>query len=163
PAYSGSSDAERLDRARRGDLADALARLDACGADPELVALAKDCLAPERADRPADAGVVAALVAAHRAAVAERLRAAELARVAAGSAHAGPAAVAGAAALAAEVDRAADRVAAEAAEARRDRDLVEALADVRSAADEVGSAGTAEAYGRVLRGYGLDPAAGPAA
>ena len=43
-------------KAARGDLADALARLDACGADAELVALAQDCLAPEPEDRPRDAG-----------------------------------------------------------------------------------------------------------
>ena len=36
-------------------MADALARLDACGADAELIALAKDCLAREPEDRPRDA------------------------------------------------------------------------------------------------------------
>ena len=48
PAFTGRSSAEILRKAARGDLADALARLDACGADAELIALAKDCLAPSR-------------------------------------------------------------------------------------------------------------------
>ena len=39
--------------------AEALARLDACGADAELVALAKGCLATGPGDRPRDAGAVA--------------------------------------------------------------------------------------------------------
>ena len=57
---------------------DCFARLDACGAEPELVALCKRCLAPEPADRPADAGEVAKAVAALRAAADERARQAEL-------------------------------------------------------------------------------------
>ena len=65
----------------RAKLDDAFARLDACGADPELVALCKRCLAPEQADRPADAGEVAAAVAGLRAAADERARQAELDRV----------------------------------------------------------------------------------
>ena len=57
----------RRDRPRRsrvqavaGKLDDCFARLDACGAEPELVALCKRCLALEPADRPPDAGAVAA-------------------------------------------------------------------------------------------------------
>ena len=81
PPYSGpSTDAIRL-KAVRGETADALARLDACGADPELVALCKRCLATERAARPRDAGEVAKAVSAHLAAVEERARQAELDRV----------------------------------------------------------------------------------
>ena len=59
PAFAGRSSGEIQRKAARGDLADALARLDACGADAELIALAKDCLAPEPEDRPRDAGAVA--------------------------------------------------------------------------------------------------------
>jgi tetratricopeptide (TPR) repeat protein len=54
-------------------------RLSACGADRELIDLALACLAADRDARPADAGEVARRVAAHRAAVAERLRQQELA------------------------------------------------------------------------------------
>jgi tetratricopeptide (TPR) repeat protein len=53
------------------------ARLDGCGADAELVALAKRCLAPGAADRFPDGKAVAEAVAAYRAGVEERLRTAE--------------------------------------------------------------------------------------
>jgi serine/threonine-protein kinase len=70
-------------QAARADLAGAFARLDDCGADGELVGLAKGCLAAEPGDRPADAGAVAGAVAAYQEAVRERLREAELGRAAA--------------------------------------------------------------------------------
>ena len=56
PAYTGRSFEEVLRKARRGDVAEARGRLEASGADPALIALAKECLAPEPVDRPADAG-----------------------------------------------------------------------------------------------------------
>jgi WD40 repeat protein/serine/threonine protein kinase len=65
-------------QALRGKLEDCFARLDGCGAEPELVALCKKCLAFEPADRPTDAGAVAAVVAELRAAADERARQAEL-------------------------------------------------------------------------------------
>ena len=52
----GSTRDEIRDKAARGDLADALARLDACGADAELIALARDCLAAEPEQRPRERG-----------------------------------------------------------------------------------------------------------
>jgi hypothetical protein len=67
----------------RGDLAACLARLDGCGAEPELVALCKRCLAFAPAERPRDAGAVAEEVAGLRAATEERARAAEKERAAA--------------------------------------------------------------------------------
>jgi serine/threonine-protein kinase len=82
PPYEGPGE-ELLGRARRADLADAYTRLDGCGADAELVALAKACLAREKADRPRDAGAVAEAMAAYQAGVAERLRRGELERAAA--------------------------------------------------------------------------------
>jgi tetratricopeptide (TPR) repeat protein/tRNA A-37 threonylcarbamoyl transferase component Bud32 len=69
--------------AAAGDLADALARLDRCGADADLIALARDCLAPERERRPRDAGVVAERLATYLAEVQQRLRQAELEKAAA--------------------------------------------------------------------------------
>jgi serine/threonine-protein kinase len=42
PAYVGRTRDEVLRKAFRGDLADAYARLDACGGDPELIALARE-------------------------------------------------------------------------------------------------------------------------
>jgi serine/threonine-protein kinase len=80
--YVGTADEVRR-QTSRGDLAAAYARLDASGMDPELVCLAKSCLAARREDRPGDAGKVAAAVTVHLAGVAERLRVAELARAAA--------------------------------------------------------------------------------
>jgi serine/threonine-protein kinase len=83
PPYPGSSRTEVLRRARRGDLAEALGRLDQCGADAALVALCRECLAVECWPRPRHAGVVAERLAAYQAEVQERLRRAELERVAA--------------------------------------------------------------------------------
>jgi tetratricopeptide (TPR) repeat protein len=68
----------RLQRARAGDLSDTMDCLDRCGADAELVCLAKDCLAPEPAGRPADGAVVAARLTEYLAGVQERLRRSEL-------------------------------------------------------------------------------------
>jgi tetratricopeptide (TPR) repeat protein len=83
PPYCGSGTDEVLVQAKRAELDGAFARLHACGADAELVALCRDCLAPRREDRPCDGGAVAARVAAYQAAVQERLRRAELDRTAA--------------------------------------------------------------------------------
>ena len=81
PPYVGETFESVRVQALRGKLDDCFARLDACGAEPELVALCKQCLAFEPADRPADAGAVAAAVAGLRAAADERARRAELERV----------------------------------------------------------------------------------
>jgi serine/threonine-protein kinase len=81
PPYTGPSGNDVYGMASRADLTEALVRLDRCGAEPELIALAKSCLAVAPRDRPRDAGVVASALTAHLAGVQERLRAAELARV----------------------------------------------------------------------------------
>jgi len=81
PAYTGRTADEVMRKALRGDTADAFARLDACAADAELAALAKDCLACEPQDRPRDAGAVATRMTAYVASVQERLRLAEFAQV----------------------------------------------------------------------------------
>ena len=78
PAFTGRTSGEIQRTAALGDTADALARLEACGADAELIALAKDCLAREREDRPRDASAVAKRMTAYLASVQERLRRAEL-------------------------------------------------------------------------------------
>jgi serine/threonine-protein kinase len=80
PPYAGD---RALRKASDGDLSGALAQLDRCGADGELVALCGDCLAVSQEQRPQDAGAVAARVAAYQATVQERLRKAELERTAA--------------------------------------------------------------------------------
>ncbi|HKB35019.1 MAG TPA: serine/threonine-protein kinase, partial [Gemmataceae bacterium] len=80
PPFVGGNHEERMHRAARGDLADAFARLDACGADAELAALARRCLAPWREDRPANAEVLAAQLTSYLESVEVRLRRAELER-----------------------------------------------------------------------------------
>jgi tetratricopeptide (TPR) repeat protein len=81
PPFVGDSAENSRQLAARGKVHDCFSRLDVSGADPELVTLCKRCLSPEKADRPADAGEVAAAVAALRAAADERARRAELERV----------------------------------------------------------------------------------
>jgi tetratricopeptide (TPR) repeat protein len=80
PPFVAGSNLENQRRAMKGDLSEAFARLDGCGADAELITLAKRCLAPERRDRPADANVVAQAVAAYQEVVRERWRQAEVAQ-----------------------------------------------------------------------------------
>jgi eukaryotic-like serine/threonine-protein kinase len=80
PAYTGRGAVEILGKAMRGDTADARARLEGCGAEAELIGLAKDCLAVELEDRPRDAGAVAQRITAYLAGVQERVQAAERAR-----------------------------------------------------------------------------------
>jgi hypothetical protein len=53
-------------------VAEAFARLDGCGADAELIALAKACLTPAPEARPADAAEVTGRVKCYRAEVAAR-------------------------------------------------------------------------------------------
>lgn len=82
PPYVAEHGGAVLRLAARGRLTDCLARLDACGADAELVAIARHCLALEPADRPRDAGVLAERVSQYLRSVETRLRAAEVAHAA---------------------------------------------------------------------------------
>ena len=82
PAFVGRSSGEIHRKAALGDLAEALARLEGSGAAGELIALAKECLAREREDRPRHAGAVTDRTTAYLAGVQEKLRAAEIARAA---------------------------------------------------------------------------------
>ncbi len=81
PAFTGRTAGEIQRKASVGDLADAFARLDASGADPDLITLARACLAREPADRPRSAAAVSDRMTAHLAGVLERLRRSELQRV----------------------------------------------------------------------------------
>jgi serine/threonine-protein kinase len=82
PPYTGTHEEIRC-KAEAPDLRDAFARLDGCGAEAELVRIARACLAAEPAERPRDAGAAAGLVTAYLAGVQERLRTAEVERAAA--------------------------------------------------------------------------------
>jgi serine/threonine-protein kinase len=83
PPYAGEAIAEVYHQAQQGDLSGARSRLEACGADGELVRLAQHCLAADAAARPRDAGAVARALMAHLNSVQERLRQAEMERAAA--------------------------------------------------------------------------------
>ncbi len=82
PPYVGRSPEEVRRKSANGDLADAQARLDGCGADPELIVLTKACLSPEAIDRPKDAQAVADGLTAYLDGVQQRLHQAELAHAA---------------------------------------------------------------------------------
>jgi tetratricopeptide (TPR) repeat protein/tRNA A-37 threonylcarbamoyl transferase component Bud32 len=77
PPYVGDG-REVLLAAAMAKLDDAHARLDVCGADQELVALARSCLLPAREVRPADAAAVARSVTSYLASIEERVRAAQI-------------------------------------------------------------------------------------
>ncbi len=83
PPYIGRSGEEVRRKAANGDLADAHARLGACEADAELIALTTGCLSPEGIDRPKDAQAVASALTAYLDGVQGRLRRAELEKAAA--------------------------------------------------------------------------------
>jgi serine/threonine-protein kinase len=82
PAFTGRSSAAILRKAALGDTSEALRCLESCGADPELIGLAQDCLMREREDRPHDAGAVSERMTAYLSGVQARLHAAELAHAA---------------------------------------------------------------------------------
>ncbi len=69
PPFAHADTQETWRRNMAGDVADALARLAGCGADPRLADLARRCLAADPAARPPDAAAVAADL---RAVLAER-------------------------------------------------------------------------------------------
>jgi serine/threonine protein kinase len=78
PPFAASDAMNSQRRAMFGDIKDAFHRLDNSGGDPELIAIAKQCLAPELADRLPDAKAVADAVNAYQVQVEERLKQAEL-------------------------------------------------------------------------------------
>ena len=80
PLYSGNDARAQRMQASRGEMNEAMARLGACAAEPELVALCRRCLALKQEERPADGTAVAAAVAGIRQAAEERARQAELDR-----------------------------------------------------------------------------------
>jgi serine/threonine-protein kinase len=80
PPFAAATAFENQRLAMNGDLSETFARLDTCGADAELIALAKHCLAAQPQQRPGEAGAVAQAVAAYQDLVRERLRQAEVAK-----------------------------------------------------------------------------------
>ncbi|MBM3983774.1 MAG: hypothetical protein FJ304_26605, partial [Planctomycetes bacterium] len=82
PPFAGNSVMDTIIRAAQAELSETLARLDESGADAELLALCKTCLAAKADDRHANATELAQAVAAYRAEVEERLLQAERERAA---------------------------------------------------------------------------------
>jgi eukaryotic-like serine/threonine-protein kinase len=82
PPYVGANGTTIFRLAKRANLDDCHARLDSCGADPELVELARTCLAPAPSDRPDDAGVLAKHVTDYLESVESKLRETEVERAA---------------------------------------------------------------------------------
>jgi serine/threonine-protein kinase len=80
PAYAGRTGLELYRMAERADVQKAFDRLDACGADAELILLAKSCLRAAPKDRPRDAGAVLSGLNAYLAGAERRLREAGLAK-----------------------------------------------------------------------------------
>lgn len=78
PPYTAKDLATLLGQATRGELQDAWRRLDECGAETELVALCRNCLAPAKQQRPADGAAVAREITSIRQTAERRLRQAEL-------------------------------------------------------------------------------------
>jgi serine/threonine-protein kinase len=74
PPYVGRSAQEVWRKAANGDLAEANARLEASGADAELIALTRACLSPEPIRRPKDALELANALSSYLEGVQHRLR-----------------------------------------------------------------------------------------
>ncbi len=74
PPYVGNDGTQVFRMASRGKLADCFQRLEACGADAELIALTKHCLELEPQNRPRDAGVLAERVSGYLESVETKLR-----------------------------------------------------------------------------------------
>jgi tetratricopeptide (TPR) repeat protein len=83
PPYRGGNRPSVFRRAAEADLGDAFERLQASGADTELVELCRGCLKADPAQRPAHAGVVAQCVSAYLVSAQERLEQARVERAAA--------------------------------------------------------------------------------
>lgn len=80
PPYIADDGTQIYRMASRGKLGDCFDRLDECGADEELISLAKQCLELEPADRPKDANALADQVTGYLESVETKLRTAEVER-----------------------------------------------------------------------------------
>src|SRR5690606_10631441 len=78
PPYHGSR-SEILAQAAACELEEVRSRLEACGADADLAALALKCMSQDRDLRPRDASMVAAEINGYIAGIATKARALELA------------------------------------------------------------------------------------
>jgi serine/threonine protein kinase len=79
PPYDGPTTEDVIRQAKEADLAGAYARLEGCGADAELIGLARACLSAKPKDRPEGASVVEKRLTDYLTSVEERLQQAKLA------------------------------------------------------------------------------------
>lgn len=82
PTFPNYSTSEAIKKSSNGELSEAFSRLDYCGEDAGLIAIAKRCLNANPALRPANAGEVATLISGYRIGIEERLRKSEAERLA---------------------------------------------------------------------------------
>ncbi|RLS52245.1 MAG: serine/threonine protein kinase [Planctomycetota bacterium] len=82
PPYTADNGTMVFRMATRGKLSECFSRLDQCGADVELIAITKHCLAVEPSERPRDANVLTERITAYLASVETRLRVSEVERAA---------------------------------------------------------------------------------
>jgi tetratricopeptide (TPR) repeat protein len=82
PPYVAEDGTRVLHMASRGKLENAFERLDACGADAELITLTRHCLELEPGGRPRDAGELAERITGYLESVETKLRETELQRAA---------------------------------------------------------------------------------
>ena len=80
PPYVADDGTQIYRMASRGKLGDCFDRLDECGADAELITLAKQCLEVEPSDRPQDANALAEQVTGYLGSVETKLRKSEVQR-----------------------------------------------------------------------------------
>src|SRR5262249_4599526 len=76
----GPSTLDTLMQSANAELSEVHARLDTCGADHELVSLAKKCLAADQEERPDNGSAVEEVLSAYLNGVQDRLRKAEMAQ-----------------------------------------------------------------------------------
>ncbi|HEV3386751.1 MAG TPA: protein kinase [Gemmata sp.] len=85
PPFFGDSALAVHKKAAVGEMSEPFGRLDRCGEATELIAIAKNCLNPNRLLRPVDAGALAVMISSYRAGIEKRARKSEAERLAAES------------------------------------------------------------------------------
>ena len=80
PPYTAEDNVELYRMATRGKVDGCFTRLDECGADEELITIAKQCLSPDAKDRPLNAEMLSEKATAYVEAVESRLRESEIDR-----------------------------------------------------------------------------------
>lgn len=80
PTFVDKRVLDRIRKSAANDVKDAYRRLDRCGADDELIQLAKTCLNPDPGQRPSDAGRIAETISTYEQNIQNKLQEAEIRR-----------------------------------------------------------------------------------